>query len=570
VKYQHPETLDGLSLDELNTLHKAAWEEYTSIATKDDADISDADLADLDALDGHLSVITAAATALEEAAAERADKLAAARGKVDAAASTPDPEPEPEPEPEPQSDEDDGDSADEDAEAETTKEPVMASASSVAKAASQARADSPVLFTRPASVITAAANLPSIASQEQFDDLLHVARVFGQKAAKGPSAGSTLEIRGGEAFGLSKDAVRQGVAKIKKAPEEFAIDMGMNAEEQLRLVDEVARESRLSGGSLARSVLAAGGWCAPSETVYDFCSFETVSGLIDIPTVNIRRGGLRFTKGPDYASIAADPEIGFHQTEAQAIAGTPKVCYAVECPPFEDIRLDVVGFCITAGILTNVGYPELIRRVLEIGAVAHAHKVNKYVIDAIVADAGAPINAVEAGSATADVLDALNLQAWRIRTTYSMGANATVEVVLPTWAKAVIQADLSYRTGVDLINVSDAQINAYFSARGLRVQFVEDFQTLTSGTTGTWTEWPASVTALLYPAGSFIKGTTDVIDLDTIYDSVNISTNTYTAAFFEEGILVANRCAGAVAVTIDLTHLGRTGAADITDLVAAP
>jgi hypothetical protein len=262
-------------------------------------------------------------------------------------------------------------------------------------------------------------------------------------------------------------------------------------------------------------VLAAGGWCAPSETVYDFCSFETVSGLIDIPTVNIRRGGLRFTKGPDYASIAADPEIGFHQTEAQAIAGTPKVCYAVECPPFEDIRLDVVGFCITAGILTNVGYPELIRRVLEIGAVAHAHKVNKYVIDAI-------------------------------------------------------QADLSYRTGVDLINVSDAQINAYFSARGLRVQFVEDFQTLTSGTTGTWTEWPASVTALLYPAGSFIKGTTDVIDLDTIYDSVNISTNTYTAAFFEEGILVANRCAGAVAVTIDLTHLGRTGAADITDLVAAP
>jgi hypothetical protein len=287
-----------------------------------------------------------------------------------------------------------------------------------------------------------------------------------------------------------------------------------------------------------------------------------VSGLIDIPSINVQRGGIRFTKGPDYASIANG--WGFTQTEAQAEAGTAKTCYAVACPGFEDHRLDAVGFCITAGILTEVGYPELIRRVLEIGAVAHAHKVNKYVIDGLVAAAGTAVDAHEFGSATADLLDALSMQAWRVRTTYSMGANATIEVVLPTWAKAVIQADLSYRTGLDMLAISDAQINAYFSARALRVQFVEDFQTLTSASTTAWTVWPTHVTALLYPAGAFIKGQTDVIDLDTIYDSVNITTNTYTAAFFEEGIMVVNRCASAVAVSVSLDYAGRTGAADIT------
>ena len=118
-----------------------------------------------------------------------------------------------------------------------------------------------------------------------------------------------------------------------------------------------AKESRLPGGSL----LASGGWCAPSETIYTLCSTESLDGLIDLPEINVQRGGIRFTKGPDFSDIYTD--AGFCQTEAQAIAGTTKPCVEIECPAFEEVRLDACGICVKAPILTNAGYPELVQRV---------------------------------------------------------------------------------------------------------------------------------------------------------------------------------------------------------------
>jgi hypothetical protein len=223
--------------------------------------------------------------------------------------------------------------------------------------------------------------------------------------------------------------------------------------------------------------------------------------------------------------------------------------------------MDVVGFCLTNGILTDTAYPELTRRYLEILAVAHAHRVNKYAIDKILASVGAAVPfAGASGATTADYLEGLSFQAWKLRTKYAMGASATIEGFAPTWAKPVIQADLSRRNGVDMLAITDADINRFLAARNIRLQFVEDYAPLAANAT----DWPATVPTVLYPSGAFVKATTDVIDLDTIYDSVGLSTNTYTAAFFEEGILVVNRCAGGVQVSVPTCTSGQVGAADIT------
>jgi hypothetical protein len=275
------------------------------------------------------------------------------------------------------------------------------------------------------------------------------------------------------------------------------------------------------------------------------------------------RGGINYSKGPDYATLAAD--WGFLQTEAQAEAGTEKECYAVECPPFLETRLDAIGFCVTAGVLTNAAFPELINRVLEIGAVAHAHKVNAYVINKISAAIGAPITALNLGSASVDILDALDLQGMRIRYSLAMDENATLEAVFPIWAKGIFRADIARRTGVVELAVSDAQINSYLAARNFRVQWVYDYQPLATGNTGTWTHLPTTLEFMVYPAGAFVKGELSVIDLDTIYDSVGLSTNTYTAAFFEEGVQVFNRCGFGVKVSLDVSCLsGVTGAAELS------
>jgi hypothetical protein len=46
---------------------------------------------------------------------------------------------------------------------------------------------------------------------------------------------------------------------------------------------------------------------------------------------------------------------------------------------------------------------------------------------------------------------------------------------------------------------------------------------------------------LLYPAGTFVAGVSDVVRLDTVYDSTNLALNQYVQLFTEEGILVAKR-----------------------------
>jgi hypothetical protein len=75
--------------------------------------------------------------------------------------------------------------------------------------------------------------------------------------------------------------------------------------------------------------------------------------------------------------------------------------------------------------------------------------------------------------------------------------------------------------------------------------------------------WPATFHALMYPAGSWIKGTADVINLNAVYDAAELSTNTYTALFFEQGILVAKQCYDSIAATIPVCTAGRTGINDL-------
>ena len=67
---------------------------------------------------------------------------------------------------------------------------------------------------------------------------------------------------------------------------------------------------------------------------------------------------------------------------------------------------------------------------------------------------------------------------------------------------------------------------------------------------------------MVYPAGTFIRGSAPVISLDAVYDAASLTVNEYTGLFFEEGILLATRCYTPSLVTLSTCASGRTGAAD--------
>jgi hypothetical protein len=545
MAFQLPEDLSQLSIDELEALHAEGLAAARDIAERTDEDLTDDDIASAETIMAALETLATEVdtrTAAAEARTARLEALREATAPVDTVE-----EPEEVVEDVP---------TDEETVAEEAPVPVVAAArvpvSRVARRAPAVVIPEPEPEPQGARLV-AAANVPGYDTSAELVDLDEVAKAFMNRARG--FQGSTAQGR----------FDRYGVARIQKPENEFAIHDRMSAEDQMSLVMEAAKESRLPKGGL----IAAGGWCAPSEVLYDFCQLEVVDGLISVPEIQVPRGGIKFTKGPDFAALSQD--WGFLQTEAEAEAGTVKVCYEVDCPPFTEVRLDAIGFCITAGILTNAAWPEMVRRVLELGALAHARKVNAEVVKRISAALGTAVNYTESTSTTADILDAISLNATITRAKYSLGINATLEVILPYWAKELVRADLSRRTGVEnMLGVTDAQIQSWFSVRNLAPQWINDYQPIPTSGAGNGQAWPTTLEVLIYPAGAFVKGTTDVIDLDTVYDSTGLSTNTYTAAFFEEGLLVANTCAGGVKVAIDVSCLkGVTGAAELS-CIATP
>jgi hypothetical protein len=395
---------------------------------------------------------------------------------------------------------------------------------------------------------TAAADVPGHPAGATLD-IAKVAEAFVKKASSLPKMS-----------GRSRFSNSYGIAQITKEFDPRAIVAGNDAEEVLKFV---SNEKNTPKGSL----VASGGWCAPSETLYELAAEnETTEGLYSLPEVLAARGGFNTTLGPDFADIFTD--TGFCFTEGQDIAGdynpeSPgnqgKPCFKVECPDFTETRLDVCGLCISAGYLQNRAYPELTQRTIRGALVAHQHRMAGRVLADVIAgsteidSANLDLNP----GAVAPVLEALELQILDMRYRVRMGVNRSMEVIAPIWAKGLLRADLSRRLGVDMLSVPDARLNAWFAERGANVQWVYNFDDLSGSG---FNQWPDTIRFVVYPAGTWIRASSDVIDLGVIHDSTQFAFNNFTALFTEEGWAVIKRGFDSRVVSVRVCASGVTGA----------
>lgn len=576
-----PEDLSSLSDSDLAALHEQAVSHFNT-AYGDGTSLSDSDVATLSALTEGIESLATEVGVRSEAQAERttaAEALAArALGEdalgtrvhteertetIDDTIDDSDPDPEA-----PVEDTDEAPVEEED----TDALPVAASAMSTRR---EIRVDLRGVRSRQVPPAPATAT----GAPTTMRDVVLAADVPGFVAGQGmdwDDLGRAVDRRlnnyNASAYTAAAKAGRQmreqfGVALIRKP---FEPGLTINSSDQNH-VDSVVRhavdEHRLPGGSL----VAAGGWCAPSETVYDLMELESRDGLVSVPEIGIARGGINFTPGPNFSTIYADAH-GFFYTEAQDIAsnyavdsegvGTgsagSKPCYVVPCPSFTEKRLDSIGLCITAGLLQQRGYPEVIARTIRGALIAHDHRIAKTVLGLMTTGSTAVTMTAAQAGATAPLLDAIEKQVEHYRYTHRLGRGVTLEAVFPFWTHGAVRSDLARRNGVELMAVSDSEINGWFSLRGIAPQFVYNYQDLT-GAAGSFKVWPATVTFLLYSAGTWVRGGADVITLDTIYDSVNLSENDFTALFTEEGMLMAKLGHDSRSVTVAICPDGTTG-----------
>ena len=433
-------------------------------------------------------------------------------------------------------------------------------------------------------VLVASADAPGVRGElESFDQVgrlldTQFSRYGGPKLSRGAALPAPI-IEGGNKFRMTggRSLVRHSIAAIQRqyAPE-FRITSPADVH---RVLEYVRNEARLPGGSLARSaqlavengrsLTAAAGWCAPSETLYDLCSLSSLDGMLDIPTLQASRGGFQIPEdgGPDFATIydLIGDEGDVILTEYEVENGAEKVCVEVPCPPFVDVRLDVAYLCLTGNLLQQRGYPEAVTQFSQEAITALAHKVNASMIARLVAGSTAPATIAEPASsddAASQLLSAVELAIMDMRYRNRMPLNATVEVVFPAWVVGPIRAALARRRGVAELAVSDAEIVSWLTLRGARPQFVYDWQdAFTGGTFGgasSATAFPTSVTFLVYPAGTWVKAEQDVIALDTIYDNAMLTGNQFTALFVEDGLAALKMCSDSRLYTTDVQVAGIT------------
>lgn len=586
-----PENLTDLSAADLGDLRSKAVDAFQTLYAG--GEFTDEDLATLGTLTEGIEALSAEISAREQAAAERAAKAAEMAAKVGADKPADDAKPAPADDAE-DGDEDDtpaeekADAAEDEAESPAAEKKAKAAAADVEpeaqvdsepEAVTAAAPRGPIKLSgirrhvhTPAPAITeetsvedtapkarmTVADVPGFAadSDASFEDLA----VALDRRLQGFNSGAyAAAARAGRAM-----SERHGLAVVRKSFDERAT---VNSPESADAAMAFAvNEKNLPGGSL----VAAGGWCAPSETVYDLLEGESRDGLISLPEINVTRGGIKFTKGPKFADLYAAPSFNFTEEEAKAGKYAPtsatdptnkvgaKPVYNVPCTEFEEVRLSAAGTHIQANLLQQRGYPELVARTIRGALVAHEHKMSERIIASMESQSTTvSMDSVQIGAA-APILTAIELQVEHYRYAQRLSRSTTLEAVFPYWVHGAIRTDLSRREGVDLIDINDARIDAWFRSRGVSPQFVYDWQALT-GDASAFKAWGASLKFLLYSAGTFVKGGQDVITLDTVYDSVLLGQNDYTALFTEEGYLVAKRGHDARVVTVPLNPNGGTG-----------
>jgi hypothetical protein len=430
---------------------------------------------------------------------------------------------------------------------------------------------------RPEVIITAAADIPRRSPGERLDSMEDLVEAC---IARSRALGIT---QGNPAF--------TPLATVKR-------DFPLIIDE--RMHPDAVREGfenlvtpHLRNAEAFEALIAAGGWCAPSEIRYEFFRLSEVAGLLDLPTFGVNRGGIRWPISlslSDFFALSGAPASGiptnatmpWEWTEADDIAATgaspSKVCLRPPCPTFDEARLRAFGICVTAGNLTMDAFPELIRHFIAQTVVAHQRVMNRRHIAQVVAGSTATSPATTAGQGfVTALLGGFELNAVDYRQKHGMSDVAVLEGVLPSWVRGAMRSDLAKRNGwatTEGLRATDAEIMRFFDERYIRMQFVQDWQTrdvaggIAAAGGAIPTTWPGAVNGLLFAPGTWGRGNGMTLDLGVVRDSVLNADNDHTAAWSEEATLIAkfgheSRLLQWTGLTAS-GHSGWQGSADLT------
>lgn len=551
MAFDMPENLSELSAEDLDSSIEAARNEFNALNESDD--VSDETIQSMGVLADNIDALEAEKTHRTELASQKQALAARVPAVVEASNTepTPDPEPAPEPEEEPEP-ADEPDPAPADDPDDEVPEPVEAAVSTNDPIVPDEVIDAPALVA--SGGVTPNTSVPEATGPQVV--ITAAADVFGFSPGQQLTAADIAEALHSKARMLPDSRGRETVYPIATIQRPFLpeYDLGTSTG------DEVAWE-KMAAGADPGALVAAGGWCAPSQIVYDLFEVEcTNDTLFRLPTFRVTRGGIRW---PVFEAFDSTLDPGFVWTEDDDIAatgGTPtKPCIRITCPEFQECRLDAVGLCITAGNLMDRAYPEQIRWFVNRAVRAFERNDSVRMLNTVIADSEAVTVAASFAAASA-LINALLLQAADYRQEHGLCCGQSLDVILPCWAADLVKADIARQEGTLSIGSlpSDAEVNSWFTAANLNVSFINHWQRIDA--TPPATAWPATVQFLIGYPGSYVRFDGGELNLGVVRDSTLNETNDFTAVWFENFYCIGRRGPQSRIVTVAVDPDGTVGA----------
>jgi hypothetical protein len=301
----------------------------------------------------------------------------------------------------------------------------------------------------------------------------------------------------------------------------------------------------------ARALTAAGGFCMPTEALYDI---EQISGaqrpLRDsMGQLQADRGGYRFVLPSSLADISVnDP------TDATVVSGggaighwdnddasgdegarDGKSCQEVPCPTIEEAFVEAIYTCLGFDNFQGLTAPELVRKWILDAAAAWSREAETTILDSVSSES-TPVTTTRRFSATIDMITFIIQLAAAERNRQRMPRNARLRVWLPSWVIELAQVDMIARAagdGLANFQIDEAWVRNQLGRANVNVTFYEDTRTGAGqifgaqGSGSDLRDFPLTAEWYLFHEGAHVHMEGGQLDFGLVRDSTLNQTNKY-------------------------------------------
>lgn len=346
-------------------------------------------------------------------------------------------------------------------------------------------------------------------------------------------------------------------------------------------------ESLAEQAATADSLVAAGGFCAPFQVLYDI----PVVGDTDRPVrdalnrVTADRGGITYR--PAVSGVAQTGGIGFWTTADDTNpTPTPKSCVEIACPGVVEAEVQAIYACLTISNMAARFDPEWADSIVKAQQIAYAQAAENELLRQLTTGS-TTIQSRQLLGAVRDTLATIDHLVAYYRNVHRLSKNRNLRFIAPLWMRDMIRADLVRQMvgdGLTVFAVTDAMIDGWFAARNVAVTWHMDgidpaditgtnaltipnqrYSPVTAG--GFVPPFPDVVSTLLFAEGDWGLLDGGTLDLGMIRDSTLVGDNKYQT--FSEGFEHAFfRGMESLHVAMSLQPTGASAATVATETIA--